>query len=166
MAGLTGYDCDGVLTIGGVSMNRAAWMAGGNADGDGSLFDLLTLVEQRGDDRVLPGAAGVIAYPRRVTVTTHEIRLVVVGDVDETGAENADHTRGLYDNLAYLMSNVVAPVASSTGTRAATWDPPGGATQLTADVHVTGIRKRSVSLGNQAIWQGNLLLSIPAGAFS
>ncbi len=166
MAGLSGFDCDGVLTIGGISMNRAAWMAGGDEEGDGSLFDLLTLVEQRGEDRTLPGSTGVIAYRRRTTVTTHELGLIVVGDVDETGTPTADHTLGLFNNLAYLMTNVVAPVVSSTGTRAATWDPPGGATQRTANVHVTGIRKQSLSLGNQAIWQGQLLLSIPAGAFA
>ena len=165
MAGLSGFDCDGVLTIGGISMNRAAWMVGGDEDGDGSLFELLTYVEQRGENRLLPGATGVIAYPRRRTETTHELGLIVVGEVDNTGATNADHTLGLYNNLNYLMTNVVVPVVSSTGTRAATWDPPGGATQRTANIHVTGLRKRSLSLGNQAIWQGQLLIGIPAGAF-
>jgi hypothetical protein len=155
-----------VLTIGGISMNRLAWMAGGDDEGDGSLFSLLTLVEQRGEDRTLPGATGVIAYRRRSTVTTHELGFIVVGDVDNAGAETADHTLGLYNNLAYIMTNVITPVVSATGTRAATWDPPGGATQRTADIHVTGLRQRSLSLGTNAIWQGNLLISIPAGAFT
>jgi hypothetical protein len=155
-----------VLTIGGISMNRLAWMVAGDDEGEGSLFSLLTLVEQRGEDRTLPGATGVIAYRRRSTVTTHELGFIVIGEVDANGAPNADHTLGLYNNLAYIMTNVVTPVVSSTGTRAATWDPPGGATQRTANIHVTGLRQRNLSLGNQAIWQGNLLISIPAGAFA
>jgi hypothetical protein len=146
-------------------MNRAAWMVGGNADGDGSLFNLLTEIEQRGDDRVLPGAT-VIAYRRRITVTTHEVGLIVIGEVDANGTPNADHTLGLFNNLAYLMSNVVAPVASSTGTRAATWAPPGGAATRSASIHVTGLTQRNISLGQQAIWQGTINISIPAGAFA
>lgn len=165
MAGLTDYACDGTLVIGGVSMNRPAWMVGGNEDGDGTLWDLVFATEQRGEDRILPNATGVIPYRRRNTVTRVELRLLIVGDVDENGAENADHTAGLFDNLQYLMANVVAPVATSAGTRAATYTPPDGV-DLTADIHVTGLRRDRMALGNNAVWEGRLLTSIPDGQFA
>lgn len=166
MAGLVNYDCDGVLTIGGIVMNRPAWAVTGDGDGEGSLFDLLIGVEQRGEDRLMPFGVGVIPYRRRITVTTHTLRLLVVGDVDENGDPTTDHTDGLRANLAYLMANVVAPVATSAGTRAATWDPPAGATQLSAAIHVTGITKKKMALGDNAVFEGTLNISVPAGAFT
>lgn len=165
MAGLSDFACDGTLVIGGVSMNRPAWMVGGDQDGDGTLFDLVFALEQRGEDRILPNATGVIPYRRRKTVTPVEVRLLVVGDVDQAGSPVADHTVGLFDNLQYLMANVVTPVATSAGTRAATYTPPDGVA-LTADVHVTGLRRDNMALGTNAIWEGRLLVSIPAGQFT
>lgn len=166
MAGLSDYDCDGTLVIGGISMNRPAWMVGGDDQGEGSLIDLITMVEQRGEDRVLPLAGGVIAYRRRNTVTAHELRLIVVGDVNPSGTPTpSDHRLSLTNNLQYLMANVVAPVASTSGTRAATYTPPDGVA-LTADIHVVGLRKRELWLGTGAYWLGDLLISIPAGAFA
>lgn len=165
MPGLSDYDCEGSLVIGSISMNRPAWGVFGDDDGDGTLWSLLTNVEQRGEDRILPTVPGVIAYRRRNTVTAHELGLTVVGDVDETGAANADHTLGLFDNLDYIMSNVVAPVASATGTRAATWTPPGSSS-LSANIHVLGLRMERQALGLNAIWEGRLLISIPGGTFS
>lgn len=165
MAGLSDFACDGTLVIGGISMNRSAWMIGADEDGEGGLFQLITEVEQRGDDRILPTAVGVIPYRRRITRTPHSLRLVVVGDVDETGVDVADHSAGLDSNLDYLITNVVAPVASTTGTRAATYTTVGGRA-LTADIHVTGMRQKSYALGQNAIWIGELLISVPAGAFT
>lgn len=167
MAGLNDYDCDGVLTIGGVSMNRPAWMVGADKDGEGGLLDLITFVEQRGEDRLLPNATGVIPYRRRATVTVHDLRILVVGEVDENGATVANPTAQLVLNLQYLMTNVVAPVGTSAGTRAATYDPPGGGTQLSADVHVTGLRKENYYLdSNGPLWVGKLQVSVPEAAFA
>lgn len=165
MAGLSDFACDGTLTIGGESMNRPAWMIGADERGEGGLFQLITEVEQRGEDRLLPSATGVIPYRRRITRTTHQLRLVVVGDVDETGADVADHNAGLDANLAYIITNVVAPVASAAGTRVATYVTVGGRS-LTADVHVTGLRQKEYALGRNAIWIGDLLLSVPGGSFT
>ena len=165
MAGLNDYDCEGTLVIGGVSMNRPAWGVFGDEQGDGALMGLITNITQRGEDRVLPYANGVIAYPRRNTVTTHELRLLVVGDVDDSGAAVADHAAGLTNNLQYIMANVVAPVASTTGTRSATYTPPDG-TPLTADIHVVGLSQTRYWAGTNAIWAGRLRISIPAGAFT
>lgn len=165
MAGIENYDCDGTLVIGGVSMNRPAWMVGANESGEGGLLGLITNIEQRGQDRILPTATGVIPYPRRNTVTTHEIRLLVVGEVDLNGSVNANPTAGLVTNLQYLMANVVAPPGGTDGTRAATYTPPGGAA-LTADIHVTGMRQEGYYLRSLTAWLGRLLISVPEAAFA
>lgn len=164
MAGLSDYACDGTLVIGGISMNRPAWMVGADEKGDGGLFQLITEIEQRGDDRILPSAAGVIPFPRRITRSEHRLRLVIVGDVDSAGTPVADHSAGLDANLAYILTNVVAPVVSATGTRASTYTTVGGRS-LTADIHATGIRQKEYALGQNAIWIGELVVSVPAGVF-
>lgn len=166
MAGIDDYDCDGTLVIGGVSMNRPAWFVGADESGDGGLLGLITNIEQRGQDRILPSATGVIPYPRRNTVTTHELRLLVVGEVDDTGATVANPTAGLVANLQYLMSNVIAPPGGSDGTRAATYTPPGGGSSLSANIHVTGMRQEGYYLRSKAGWLGRLLISVPEAAFA
>lgn len=165
MAGLSDFACDGTLTIGGISMNRSAWMIGADEKGEGGLFQLLTGVQQRGEDRLIPAAAGVIPFRRRITRTSHELRLVIVGDVDEAGAATADHTAGLDSNIAYLLTNVVTPPATDAGTRAATYVTSGGRS-LTADIHVVGMTQKEYALGLNAVWIGTLNISVPAGAFT
>lgn len=167
MAGISNYDDDGVLVIGGVTMNCVAWMVGADEEGEGGLLELITLVEQRGENRILPGANGVIPYPKRNTETEHERRLLVVGEVDRLGNVNADHTAGLVTNLRYLMTNVVAPPGGTDGTRAATWTPPGaGSAAVTADIQVTGLRQEQYALGQNALWLGKLLFKVPEAAFA
>jgi hypothetical protein len=121
----------------------------------------------RGQDRVLPGATGVIAYPRRLTATRYDLRLLVVGDVDgQTGDAVADARAGLAANLEYLRVNVLAPVSSSTGTRAATLTVPGLSSRA-ANVHVLGLVTQSyVMQACGAIFVGTLQISVPAGRFS
>lgn len=167
MAGLANYDDDGTLTIGGVSMNCPAWMVGADEDGEGGLLDFITNVETRGENRILPGANGVIPYPRRPTETEHDIRLVVIGEVDRLGVAQADHTAGLVANLQYLMTNVVTPPAAPTATRAATYTPPGtGSASITADLQVVGLRRESYALGTNALWIGRMIVKIPEAAFA
>lgn len=166
MPGIDNFDCDGTLVIGGVSMNRLAWMVGADETGSGGLLGLITNIEQRGEDRILPTATGVIPYPRRNTVTPHELRLLVVGDVDSSGTPVANPTAGLVANLRYLMTNVVAPPGGTDGTRAATYTPPGGGAAVTADIHVTGLRQEGYYLRAKAGWIGRLLISVPEAAFA
>lgn len=162
---INAYDCEGTLTIDSISMNRPAWAIIGDGNGAGGLLQLITTVEQRGANRLLPTASGVIAYPRRVTVTAFELRILVAGDVDLNGAPVADAQQGLAVNLAYLYTNVVAPVVSATGTRAATLTIPG-LTARTANIHVTGLRQAEYHLGiSDSIWEGRLAIEIPAGRF-
>lgn len=168
MAGITDYDCEGTLTISGISMNRPAWAIIGDEQGDGGLLGLITKVSQRGSDRRIPSSSGVLAYRRRVDVTEHELRILVAGDVDLSGAVTSDHNQGLAVNLAYLYTNIVAPVVSATGTRSASLAIPGLATR-TADIHVVGFQQSEYRLAQNvrdgAIWEGRLIISIPAGRF-
>lgn len=166
MAGIEDYDCEGTLTIGGVSMNRPAWAVLGDELGTNGLLQFVVLGERRGEDRVLPGAAGVIPYRRRLTSTRYDLRILVAGDVDENGTPTANALQGLIANLLYLYNNVVADPGGTDGTRAATLDLPGQS-QMSADVHVIGLEPQQYKVGDSAaVFSGTLQLSIPAGRFS
>lgn len=160
---------EGTLTIDGVPMNPAngAWATLGDERGEGGLLQLWAMFAVRGQDRVLPGAPGVIAYPRRITQTRIDLRFLMVGDViGETGVPAANSIEGLAQNTEYIRANVLAPVVSTDGTRPATLTIPGLASR-TADVHVLGIVLQSYMLGEcGSIAVNTLQLSIPDGRFS
>jgi hypothetical protein len=173
---LVNTDVEGVLTISTISMNPAngAWGIVGDERGEGGLVKLWADFDVRGQDRVLPGATGVIAYPRRMTVTRHDLRLIVVGDViGQTGAaETVDTRSALRANLEYLRLNVFLPVVSPvSGIRVATLTVPGAANRA-ADIHVDGVVTQSYALAPAAdpcspsIWVGTLQISIPGGRFA
>lgn len=157
---------EGQLTVGGINLNpsNGAWGVIGDERGEGGLLQLWTDFDVRGEDRVLPSATGVIAYPRRMTVTRHDLRLIVVGDViGETSAPASDTRVGLRTNLEYLRTNVWAPVVSSTGTRSASLTLPTGG-PLTGDIHVLGVVTQSYHYEEcGSIWIGTLQISIPGG---
>jgi hypothetical protein len=164
--GLVGYDAEGVLTIDSVVMNRPAWAVIGDENGEGSLTQLWVTTEQRGGDRIVPSAAGVIPYRRRVTATEHLLRLVVVGDVDDAGLPVADQRVGLAANLAAIKSTVVDPTNVGDGTRPATLTVFGQANR-SANIHVLGLTQRiRVLKENGSIFVGTLRISIPAGEFT
>lgn len=160
---------EGTLTIGGISMNPAngAWGAFGDENGQGGLVHLWSMFDVRGEDRLLPSATGVIAYPRRMAPTRFDIRFIIVGDViGQTGAAAPDAIVGLATNVEYIRANVLAPVVSSTGTRAATLTIPGAATRA-ANIHVIGMVTQSYKLGEcGAISVNTLQISIPGGRFA
>lgn len=165
MAGINNFDCEGTLTIGGISMNRLAWSVLGDEFGNGGLVPLWVTTEQRGSDRIVPGAAGVIPYRRRETATTHSLRLLVVGDVNQNGVPNADARIGLAANLDYLESNVIQPTNTGDGTRAATLTV-FGQTARSANIHVLGLIAREYRLGvQQSLFVGTLEISVPSGRF-
>src|SRR5690606_32265604 len=139
---------EGTLTIGSISMNpvNGAWGAFGDENGQGGLVHLWSLFDVRGEDRILPSATGVIPYQRRMTVTRADIRFIIVGDIiGQTGVPASDAAVGLATNTEYIRANVLAPVASSTGTRAATLTIPGQATR-SANIHVLGMVTQSYKL--------------------
>lgn len=166
MAGLSNYDCEGTLTIGGISMNRPAWCIQANENGNNGLFQFLTLAEIRGQNRILPGATGVLPFRRRVTETRYALRLLVTGDVDETGAVNADPIAGLVDNLDYLWTNVIDPPSTGNSLLAASWTPPGSAAR-TADIQVERCEPSGYNFDDTgSLWVGLMTIIVPEGRFS
>jgi hypothetical protein len=159
--GIENYGCAGTLTIGTVLLNCPAW----------DIPDLSPLwieAAQRGRDRIIPGVAGVLAYRRRLDVTTHALRILISGDVEPDGTPYADAVIGLELNVELLRSSVVDPTNVGDGTRAATLTMPSGATR-TADVHVTGLRVSSTRADphhRHALLVGALQVSIPTGRFA
>lgn len=160
---------EGVLTIGSISMSPAngAWGIVGDEQGRNGLVHLWAGFDVRGEDRILPSATGVLAYPRRITATRRDLRLLIAGDViGQTGAAATDARVGLATNFEYLRANVLAPVVSATGTRAATLTVPGLATR-SANIHVLGLVTQSYMLtecGSIAVC--TLQISIPSGRFA
>lgn len=167
---LQNFTNEGSLSIGGINMNRLAFAVIGDENGEGGLLKLWADFDVRGDDRILPSVAGVLAYPRRLTATRYDLRLLVVGDVDQTGTPTADSNIGLQNNIEYIRANVLVPVVSPTGTRAAVLTLPSGGTR-TADIHALGVVTQSYGLAvvngcSGSIWVGTLQISIPAGRFA
>lgn len=164
MAGLENYDCEGTLTIDGFSMNRAAWTVQSDEDGNGGLMQVAIYREKRGEDRILAGAAGVIAYPRRLTVTRYDFRLVIVGDVDDAGVGVANAIAGLWDNLRTINGNIFDPGgdnADGTRTFLFTW---AGGRQMTGDGHVLAIIPQQVYLDTKkSVMVATLQTSFPYG---
>jgi len=160
---------EGTLTVDGISLNNAfgAWGVYGDKTGQGGLLKLWNDFDVRGDDRILPSATGVIAYERRVTATRHDLTLTVVGDVNgQTGATVMDCRVGLQDNMDYLMTNVILPPGTSTGTRSASLSMFSGGPR-TADIHVLRTTTQLYHIDEcGSIWVATLHISIPGGRFS
>lgn len=86
----------------------------------------------RGQDRVIPGAAGVRSYRRRPTVTRQALALVIFGEWDWAGTYNPNPRLGLEANVDHLRANVTDPILDNPGTRIATLHLPSGATRTGA----------------------------------
>lgn len=115
--------------------------------------------EVRGSDVLLPGAVGVRAFGRRGTVTTHNLRFIVSGQVDgQSGDLPEDHSRTPEAQLAVNMAYLHAQVFTSqiiTGT----WTPPGvGA--INASVRAR-LPSTNIALLPKAILRGTILLDDP-----
>lgn len=162
-------DIEGTLTVSGIALENSfgAWGITGDAQGKAGLIHLWAGFDVRGEDRLLPTVPGVLAYQRRMTKTRHDLRLLIVGDVNgQTGAPALDPIETLAANIEYLRANVVAPVDSATGTRAAVLTVPGQSSR-SADIHVLGMPVLNAQLGMcGAIAIATLQISIPEGRFS
>lgn len=126
------------------------------------LSPLLDSGTLRGTDRLLPGAAGVRALPRRRTVTVLTFPLDVVGDVDDDGVAIADPNEGVNEHMAYLNANLGFASATGDGTVPAVFHR-GDLPSWTADVHFLGF-KGSQKLGEFLV-RTTFDISIPAGAW-
>lgn len=148
------------MTINSVVMNCPAWLVGADEQGQGGLLPLYYRFDKRGDNRIIPGGVGVIAYPKRVTETVVGLRLAVTGDVNSSGVVNADARAGLATNLKYIADNVVNHTASVvTASLALT-----GMTTISGDVQVIDmIEDRYNHYGDQSIWTGMLRINVVDG---
>lgn len=145
------------LEIDGIPLSTPAWYTT-------NMDDIWASAEVRGDDLVIPGAAGVRPYPRRPTVTKAAVELAVVGDTAPDGTPQ-DQRAGLAANCAALRALAETTGIAVDGTRPAVLHLAPGAPVLTrtADVHVLRIRFTRTG-PNYAV--GQMELSIPSGAFT
>lgn len=151
----------GELSIGGLSMHTEAW---------GILEPLTPLwvpLGWRGENDVLPGVDGRQENPLYVDEANHEFRMVIRGEVDQTGAPQSDRHAGLRANILALRA-VTEPPASSTGTRAAVLTLPGGGS-LSGSVQPLGLRMGVQYEGTSGdgvrglVQRATLRFRIPAG---
>lgn len=159
MPGLIDYACQGTLEIEGVSMNNPAW----------SVIDISPLwaaFDTRGQNRLIPGAQGTIAYRKRLTERDHPLAIVIIGDVDENGDPHDDPVEGLEFNLDTLLA-VLQP--DSAATKAATLTLPSGTTR-TAEVQIEGFEviRTEIDIATQtyAAMEGVINMTIPQGVFA
>lgn len=115
--------------VDGVPLDTPAWRTR-------NLFVLWAGPATRGQDRVVPGAAGVLAKPRRAASRRVSLEMAVFGSVDWTGAPAVDERAGLWANVAHLRSNVTDPTGVGDGTRTLVLFTPAGT--VAGPVHVEG----------------------------
>lgn len=145
----------GSLTIGGVLMHRLAFAVT-------DVTDLWLGPDVRGEDLMIPGRPGRIAFPRRADVTEREVPMVIDGRFDVSGAEFAGNEfEGLLQNIEYLRANVVDPTGVGDGTRAISLTRPGGGSPLTGTAHILNLENGGKK---GSLWAAMLTLSFPDGS--
>lgn len=162
MAGFNFSTVEGNLTLNGIPMKTRAWTCP-------DLTPLWLPSAIRGQDRILPGAAGVIPHRRRRTVTQYALDFRICGMANMGGVVTTGTGNGLAEfqqleyNLKYLRDNVIDPRISPNldGTVPGVLTMPSGAIR-TANVHVLGF---TVNERVSHVMQGILDISIPQGGF-
>lgn len=140
------------LSIDGVPMSTPAWrLTNSHVFWDGA--------DTRGDNRIIPGAAGVRAKRVRTAQTQVSLIVAVFGSHDWEGNEYADANVGLWTNLEYLKDYVTDPTNTGDGTRAAVLHVPGGT--RTGDIQVRKLRTLPLSPTDLEL---TIDIIIPAGA--
>lgn len=140
------------LTIAGIALATPAFKGS-------DLSDLLRPADQRGGDRVIPHG-GVVSKPRRRTVSKRSLPLVINGNVDQDGNAIGNYRTGVDTHIAYLLTNLVEPITTGTGTRSATLT-------LAIGTYTTPVHVEALDIGDReaAIVMATLQLSIPNGQF-
>lgn len=150
-----GAACEGKLTLNGLLLHDSCIMA----------TDLSMLVDggdTRGDDILVPGAAGVLAEPRRLTVTRRDVPFWLIGGLSWSGVEQ-EPRQGLIDNFDVLYAAVGVGEQTGDGTVVASLQEPGGGTR-TADVTTLGCHRGPTRPG---YWCTVVIsLSVPGGVLS
>lgn len=143
------------LDIDGVPFDTPAWTTQ-------QMDDLWSTPAVRGGDRILPGAAGVRALPRRPTVTGATVEVAVVGDLTWEGDPYDDPSAGLALNCAHL-AELTLPAGTPSGTRTATLHMRTGVADRTGPVHVEQVR---FARDGAYLAVAQFSLSLPMGALA
>lgn len=118
------------LEIDGVPFSTPAWE-------HLNLHALYSSAETRGENRVMPGAAGRRGLPWRSDQTMRTLTLAIFGTYMWDGTLNADPVAGLWANIAHLQAFVVGNPLTADSTRQATIVRPGAPNQ-TCVIQVRG----------------------------
>lgn len=144
------------LTVNGVILATPAWR----------VLDLSALLDEtdlRGDDWIIPGAAGQLPQRRTRDRSRRTFPFAVFGEQDQNGGSYANPRVGLVANVEYLRANLGVATVSAAGTVTAVWTRPDASTKSAA-VHVYG------PIGGRKLSPTTLLttidLSVPAGVFA
>ena len=73
----------------------------------------------RGENRVMPGAYGRRALPKRPDETTRTLTIAVFGFQRWDGTANPDPVAGLWENINHLHAFIIDPPATADSTRLA-----------------------------------------------
>lgn len=145
------------LEIDGVPLSTPAW----------EHLDIQALYsgpQTRGENRVMPGAAGVRALPWRPDQTMRTISLAIFGDLSWDGTKNTDAVDGLWANVAHLEAFIVNNPGNATSTRTATIKRPGAA-DLVAAIQVRGFEVTQESYSPAAI-SASMDIALVSGGFA
>jgi hypothetical protein len=161
MAGFCDYGCTGRLRVG-----ASFWLASPAWDIP-NLTKLWFEHQIRGENLLVPSAAGRRGYPRRVDEATHNLVLYVTGEVDQFGTKFPDPWHGLRHNLDTLWTNVFQPVQTGNGTRACLLELPNGASVQTrsANVQFEPLRAQN-DIDDPRLVAFTMTITIPAGRFT
>lgn len=143
------------LVINNVPLSTPAWE-------HTNLYALYSSANVRGQNRVMPGAVGVMPLRRRPTETSRTIALVVFGDRAWDGSTYTDAKAGLVTNLDHLLTNVIDPLLTANSTAVAQI-VGNGATRV-ASLQVLGFEISDDPLSPAAVY-ASMDVTLIEGAF-
>lgn len=148
---------EGTLTVNGTSLHRACIQAR-------DLSMLVDGADTRGADILVPAASGVLAQPRRETVTRRDVPFWLIGGLSWASGVEQEPRQGLIDNFDLMYASVGVGLQTGDGTVTATLLEPDGASTRSAAVTVLNCRRGVTRAG---WWTPVVLsLSVPDGVLS
>jgi hypothetical protein len=126
------------------------------------LYTLYSGANVRGQNRIMPGAVGVMPLRRRPTETSRTISLAVFGNQAWDGTPYPDPVLGLAVNLQHLLTNVVDPLLTANSTAVA--QIVGNGPTKVATLQVLGFEVSDESLSPGAVY-ASMDVTLIEGAF-
>ncbi len=150
---------NGKLTINSLNMHTAAWL----------VLDVRQLyipTAFRGDNVVIPNAAGTRAYPVRIDEVTHSLPMWITGTRTSTGGVNSNRFAGHRVNVDTLRSSLLSPTTAAT-LNATLTSVPGTTKTYSAGVQILGLDLEAFKPDEQRLITKALLhMRIPHGRFT